>query len=60
MFELQNNRGKDLTNMERLKSYFMYQMYVYSNPKETESNIEDISNIFKLIYSLINDISLER
>jgi hypothetical protein len=57
MFELQNNRGKDLTNMERLKSYFMYQMYVYSNPNETESNIEEISNIFKLIYNLINDIS---
>jgi hypothetical protein len=57
MFELQNNRGKDLTNMERLKSYFMYQMYVYSKPEETETNIEHVSNIFKLIYSLINDIS---
>ncbi|MGB5024645.1 MAG: DUF262 domain-containing HNH endonuclease family protein [Saprospiraceae bacterium] len=56
MFELQNNRGKDLTNMERLKSYFMYQMYVYSIPTETNSNIEEISNIFKLIYGLINDI----
>jgi len=56
MFELQNNRGKDLTNMERLKSYFMYQMYVYSKPAETNSNIEEISNIFKLIYGLINDI----
>lgn len=56
MFELQNNRGKDLTNMERLKSYFMYQMYVYSIPSETNSNIEEISNIFKLIYGLINDI----
>lgn len=56
MFELQNNRGKDLTNMERLKSYFMYQMYVYSVPAETNSNIEEISNIFKLIYGLINDI----
>lgn len=58
MFELQNNRGKDLTNMERLKSYFMYQMYVYSKPEETETNIEHVSNIFKLIYSLINDIRL--
>lgn len=56
MFELQNNRGKDLTNMERLKSYFMYQMYVYSKPQETNSNIEEISNTFKLIYGLINDI----
>lgn len=58
MFELQNNRGKDLTNMERLKSYFMYQMYVYSPPEETESNISQISDIFKAIYGLINDIKL--
>lgn len=56
MFELQNNRGKDLTNMERLKAYFMYQMYVYSKPSETETNIENISNIFKSIYVQINDL----
>jgi hypothetical protein len=56
MFELQNNRGKDLTNMEKLKSYLMYQMYVYSNPDEVEINIEHISNIFKSIYLLINDL----
>jgi uncharacterized protein with ParB-like and HNH nuclease domain len=56
MFELQNNRGKDLTNMERLKSYFMYQMYVYSIPEQTNSNIEEISNIFKLTYVIINDV----
>ena len=57
MFELQNNRGKDLTNMERLKSYLMYQMYVYSKENETNSNIEEISNIFEYIYSLISDIT---
>lgn len=55
MFELENNRGKDLTNMEKIKSYFMYQMYVYSAPEQTESNIENVSNIFKLIYLIIND-----
>ena len=59
MFELQNNRGKDLTNMEKLKSYFMYQMYVYSQEDETNTNIENISNIFKDIYKLINDIKLD-
>lgn len=59
MFELQNNRGKDLTNMEKLKSYFMYQMYVYSSEDETDINIENISNIFKDIYKLINDIKLD-
>ena len=56
MFELENNRGKDLTNMEKIKSYFMYQMYVYSEHEETESNIENVSNIFKLIYLIINDL----
>lgn len=56
MFELENNRGKDLTNMEKIKSYFMYQIYVYSPPEEVESNIENVSNIFKLIYLIINDI----
>lgn len=56
MFELENNRGRNLTNMEKIKSYFMYQMYVYSKPDETGTNIEGISNIFKLIYMLINDL----
>ena len=56
MFELQNNRGKDLTNMEKIKSYFMYQMYVYSPEEETETNIEFVANIFKLIYLIINDL----
>lgn len=59
MFELQNNRGKDLTNMEKLKSYFMYQMYIYSKENETNTNIENISNVFKSIYKLINDITLD-
>ena len=57
MFELENNRGKDLTNMEKIKSYFMYQMYVYSKKEDTETNIEYISNIFKSIYLIINDLN---
>lgn len=56
MFELENNRGKVLTDMEKVKSYFMYQMYVYSPAEETELNIENISNIFKHIYLTINDV----
>jgi len=56
MFELQNNRGKDLTNMEKLKSYFMYQMYVSSEKEETGVNIEYLSDIFKSIYLMINDL----
>ena len=56
MFELQNNRGKDLTNLEKLKSYFMYETYVNSPTEETESNVETISNYFKEIYKIIYDI----
>ena len=56
MFELENNRGKDLTNMEKIKSYFMYQMYVYSKPEDINNNIENISDIFKSIYLTINDL----
>ncbi len=56
MFELENNRGKELTNMEKIKSYFMYQMYVHSTPDQIETNIERISDIFKLIYLIINDL----
>ncbi|MSS18763.1 DUF262 domain-containing protein [Sodaliphilus pleomorphus] len=56
MFELQNNRGKDLTNMEKLKSYFMYQMYVNSPAEETDANVENISNYFKEIYKTVYDI----
>jgi Uncharacterized conserved protein len=56
MFELQNNRGKDLTNMEKLKSYFMYQMYVNSPASETDANVENVSNHFKEIYKNVYDI----
>ena len=53
MFELQNNRGRDLTNMEKLKSFFMYQMYVNSPTEETLGNVECISNYFKEIYTSV-------
>lgn len=57
MFELENNRGKELTNLERLKSYFMYQTYIYSVTEEIEQNINYISDIFKSIYLIVNDIN---
>lgn len=56
MFELQNNRGRDLTNMEKLKSFFMYQIYINSTNTETDRNIEEISDLFKQIYSVVYDI----
>lgn len=56
MFELQNNRGRNLTNMEKLKSFFMYQMYVNSSADETVGNVECISDHFKEIYSSVYEI----
>lgn len=58
MFELENNRGKDLTNLEKLKSYFMYQMHVSSKEDETDSNIEGIADNFKDIYKIVNDLKI--
>lgn len=56
MFELQNNRGKDLTNMEKLKSFFMYQIYCLSTQKETDDNVSSLSTLFEQIYLTINDL----
>lgn len=56
MFELQNNRGKDLTNLEKLKSFFMYQTYVHSNGVDIQLNISTISNYFKSIYTNLYDL----
>ena len=56
MFELQNNRGRELTNLEKLKSYFMYQMYVNSISEEVEYNVEIVSDSFKEIYKTVYDI----
>lgn len=56
MFELQNNRGKDLTNMEKLKSYLAYQIYTYSDKDSAETKLNEMVNIFKEIYRVVNNI----
>lgn len=57
MFELQNNRGKGLTNLEKLKSFLMYQLYVYSQQDETETNIEYVSKHFNVVYNIVNQLN---
>lgn len=59
MFELQNNRGKDLTNLEKLKSYLAYQIYTYSPTKESEAKLREITSVFEEIYRLLKDINLD-
>lgn len=58
MFELQNNRGKELTNMEKLKSYLSYQLYVYLNEERCEMELNNLTDVFKNIYKIINDIKI--
>lgn len=58
MFELQNNRGKDLTYMEKLKSYLAYQIYTYCGDK-AESKLNETTNYFKEIYRIVKDIDLD-
>lgn len=56
MFELQNNRGKDLTDMEKIKSFFMYKVYSNTHSEETEDIINRLSKIFEEIYRITADI----
>ncbi|WP_104685239.1 DUF262 domain-containing protein [Helicobacter bizzozeronii] len=59
MFELQNNRGKTLTHMERLKSYLAYQIYTYSpDQASAEEKLKQIASIFEDIYRMLNDIKV--
>lgn len=57
MFELQNNRGKELTNLERLKSYLSYQIYTYCEKETCEEKLRKITKIFESIYCLLQDIN---
>lgn len=59
MFELQNNRGKDLTNLEKLKSYLAYQIYTYCSSEESEIRLHTIISIFEEMYRLLKDIRLD-
>ncbi|MGL4676559.1 MAG: DUF262 domain-containing protein [Brevinema sp.] len=55
MFELQNNRGLSLTNMEKLKSFIMYQIYIYSIADETENKLKQLAEQFEEIYRIIGN-----
>ncbi|MCL1834249.1 MAG: HNH endonuclease family protein, partial [Leptospirales bacterium] len=56
MFELQNNRGRDITAMEQVKAFLMYQIYVNEKTITVNNRIEKISDLFGEIYLFLNDI----
>jgi hypothetical protein len=57
MFELQNNRGKEITAMEQVKAYLMYQVYT-NDAHEVNKTISVLSEIYEKIYQSINTISI--
>lgn len=49
IFELQNDRGKRLTDLEALKSYLMHGLYIHAG-ENTESDLAVLQNNFANIY----------
>ncbi len=51
IFELQNDRGKRLTDLEALKSYLMHLIYLHAkNPNDSLANVQThFSNIYRSI-----------
>jgi hypothetical protein len=47
LFELQNDRGRQLTDVEKLKSYFIYQLYLKLPADEAEGAIERVHRCFE-------------
>lgn len=58
MFELQNNRGKKLTEMEKVKAYLMYQIYTNEKSARVDKTVAKVSEIFEEIYRLINSMKI--
>ncbi len=51
IFELQNDRGKALTNLDKIKAFFMHQIFVCNG---NEEDIQYIYREFQDIYKIIN------
>ena len=58
IFAFQNDRGKDLTTLEKLKAYLMHKLYAVSEDENPESQIKDIETVFSDIYRQTERISL--
>lgn len=56
IFAFQNDRGKDLTNLEKLKAFLMHKLYVVSNSRIPDREISDIENIFSDIYRFTENL----
>ncbi len=60
IFAFQNDRGKDLTSLEKIKAYLMHKIYSASfDLKSAEADIKQIENIFSDIYKISEEISYD-
>lgn len=60
MFELVNDRGKILTNLEKTKSYLMYMIYLAAPAEEQERYLRDLNDRFGNIFRWIVEIQASR
>jgi hypothetical protein len=56
IFTLQNSRGKDLTNLEELKAYLMFNIYLNAESKAADKAISMVEQSFADIYRHIERI----
>ncbi len=59
IFAFQNDRGKDLTNLEKLKAFLMHKLYVVSDSLIPETQIREVESIFSEIYRSTEKISMD-
>ena len=52
IFAFQNDRGKDLTDLEKLKAFLMHMVYLHSASRGEEDAISEIEHHFSAIYEL--------
>ena len=57
IFAFQNDRGKDLTTLEKLKAFLMHKLYAVSENENPESQIKNIETVFSDIYKQSERIS---
>ena len=58
IFAFQNDRGADLTTLEKLKAYLMYRAYLDDTSAEAAYTIAHVERLFADIYALTEEISL--
>jgi len=63
IFEVVNDRGRQLTDLERTKSFLMHQLYLSipdSEEEELEERLETVRNRFNDIYQFVDKSGRER